>query len=170
MTLPAAIQALEDLAGDPRTGLPEDLFLFASRITPLVNVDLLIQDHDHRTLLTWRSDSHYGSGWHIPGGVIRYQETTRHRVHEVARLELGASVDFDSAPIAVMESMAPTRNRGHFISLLYRCRLTSTLDPQRAAAVPPAPGTWRWHPRPPEDLLPVHHMYRGFLSQLSMLH
>ena len=35
-----AIRILDDLAGDPRTGLPEDLFLFISRMTPLVNVDL----------------------------------------------------------------------------------------------------------------------------------
>jgi len=77
MIMPDAIRALEDISGDLRTSLPEDLFLFASRITPLVNVDLLTQDHDHRTLLAWRSDSHYGAGWHIPG-VIRYQETVHH--------------------------------------------------------------------------------------------
>jgi ADP-ribose pyrophosphatase YjhB (NUDIX family) len=164
MTLTDAVHLLDELAGDPRTGLPEELFLFMSRITPLVNVDLLIQDDDHRTLLTWRSDEHHGAGWHIPGGIIRYKETAHQRIREVARLELGASVDFEPVPVAVMESIASERNRGHFISLLYRCRLTSALDPRRqAAGDPPDIGTWRWHTGPPPDLLEVHNMYRTFL-------
>ncbi len=165
MTLPDAVRLLDHLAGDPRTGLPEELFLFVSRITPLINVDLLLQDPFHRTLLTWRSDELHGAGWHIPGGIIRYKESAHQRIREVARLELGASVDFDPAPIAVMESFSQERNRGHFISLLYRCRLTSELDPQlRAGSGPPQPGAWRWHAGPPTDLLEVHHMYRPFLE------
>ena len=47
------IEALEAGQGDPRRGLPDDVFLFVSRIVPLVNVDLLIQDDRSRTLLTW---------------------------------------------------------------------------------------------------------------------
>ena len=167
MTLPDAIRVLEELSGDPRSGLPEDLFLFASRITPLVNVDLLIQDDRHRTLLTWRSDDHYGQGWHVPGGIIRYKEPAHQRIREVARQELGASVEFDPAPIAVMESMAPggERNRGHFIFLLYRCRLNSPPDPHlQAATDPPEPGSWRWHAGPPADLMEVHNMYKSFLE------
>ena len=164
MTLPEAVRLLDDLAGDPTTGLPEELFLFVSRLTPLVNVDLLIQDDAHRTLLTWRSDQYYGSGWHVPGGVVRYKETAHQRIREVARKELGATVDFEPTPLTVTESFARERNRGHFISLLYRCRLTSPLDPRlQAATDPPQPGSWRWHSGPPPDLLEVHNMYQTFL-------
>jgi ADP-ribose pyrophosphatase YjhB (NUDIX family) len=163
--LTEAIALLDELAADPGIGLPEEIFLLVSRLTPLVNVDLLIQDPDRGTLLTWRSDQHYGAGWHIPGGIIRYKETARHRISEVARLELGATVDFDPAPIAVIESIAPERDRGHFISLLYRCRLTSPPHPrQQAAAHPPEPGSWQWHTRSPADMLPVHNIYRRFLD------
>jgi ADP-ribose pyrophosphatase YjhB (NUDIX family) len=168
MTLPDAIRILEDLAGDPRTGLPEDLFLFISRMTPLVNVDLLIQDDRRRTLLTWRSDEHHGAGWHVPGGIIRFQETAHHRIREVARLELGASIEFEPSPISVMESISPHQqkpDRSHFISLLYRCRLSSPLDPRlQAATHPPAPGNWQWHAGSPPDLLAVHQMYRQFID------
>jgi ADP-ribose pyrophosphatase YjhB (NUDIX family) len=164
MTLPDAVRLLDEFAGDPATGLPEELFLFVSRVTPLVNVDLLIQDDHHRTLLTWRSDEYHGAGWHVPGGIIRYKETAHQRIREVARQELSASVDFEPAPAAVMEAFSRQRNRGHFISLLYRCRLTSQLDPQRQATTdPPEPGSWRWHSGPPADLLEVHNMYRKFL-------
>ena len=165
MTLPEAIRLLDQFAGDPNQGLPEDLFLFISRITPLVNVDLLIQGPQHRTLLTWRSDEHHGAGWHVPGGIIRYKETAHQRIHEVARQELGASVEFDPAPLAVMESIVADRNRGHMIALLYRCRLTSDPDPHlETASDPPAPGSWRWHTVSPPDLLPAHRMYRPFLD------
>jgi ADP-ribose pyrophosphatase YjhB (NUDIX family) len=165
MTPPDAIRLLDALAADPREGLPEELFLFVSRITPLVNVDLLIQDQARRTLLTWRSDDHYGPGWHVPGGIIRYKETAHQRIHEVARQELGASVEFDPTPLAVTESIAGERNRGHFISLLYRCRLKSALDPGlQAAGDPPAPGSWQWHASAPADLLEAHDIYRRFLD------
>jgi colanic acid biosynthesis protein WcaH len=165
MTLPDAIHTLDQLSGDPRSGLPDDLFLFISRVTPLVNVDLLIQDAARRTLLTWRSDKDYGSGWHIPGGIIRYKEPAHDRIREVARLELGASIEFDSSPVAVMESIARERNRGHFISLLYRCRLTSEPDLQRRANThPPQPGKWRWHDGAPPDLLEVHNIYKSFMA------
>jgi colanic acid biosynthesis protein WcaH len=165
ISLTEAIQALDEVAGDPRGGLPEELFLFVSRITPLVNVDLLIQDERRGTLLTWRSDQHYGAGWHIPGGIIRYKENAHDRIREVARTELGAVVDFDPAPLAVIESIGAERNRGHFISLLYRCHLASTPDPRRQAAMnPPETGSWRWHTGSPDDLLEVHNVYRPFLE------
>jgi hypothetical protein len=42
VTLRRCIEALEAAIGDPRRGLPEEIFRFVSRITPLINVDLLI--------------------------------------------------------------------------------------------------------------------------------
>jgi len=168
MTMHDAIRLLDEVAGEPGVGLPEELFLFVSRITPLVNVDLLIQDERRHTLLTWRSDEYYGAGWHIPGGIIRFQETAQHRIGEVARIELGASVEFEPAPVTVVESFVrkgQERNRGHAISLLYRCRLTSPLDPlQRASTDPPAPGSWQWHAGSPPDLLEVQRIYGQFID------
>ncbi len=119
--LSVAIRKIENNIDKAETGLPEELFLFVSRVTPLINVDLLIQDQRKRTLLTWRDDRFYGPGWHVPGGIIRYKETAEDRIHSVARLELDAEVAFDSAPIFVLESISSERkDRGHFISLLYR--------------------------------------------------
>ena len=37
------VARLENSIPDPHQGLPEEVFLFLSRITPLVNVDLLIR-------------------------------------------------------------------------------------------------------------------------------
>ena len=90
---PGSIDALENLVVDSRQGLPEDLFLFVTRLTPMINVDLLIRDGEGRTLLTWRDDGYdYSPGWHIPGGIIRYKECRGERVQAVAQKELGTSV------------------------------------------------------------------------------
>ena len=157
------IAELERAIGDPHLGLPEPVFLFLSRIAPLVNVDLLIKDNGGRTLLTWRHDQHYGPGWHIPGGVIRYKETAADRIKAVAALELGAAVDFDPAPIRVLETISPDRDRAHAISLLYRCRFLTAPDPSlEARSNPQRAGAWRWHASAPADLLTVHRPYAEF--------
>jgi colanic acid biosynthesis protein WcaH len=164
MDLPALIENLESAIGDPHQGLPPDVFLFVSRITPLVNVDLLIQDEQRRTLLTWRDDEFYGSGWHIPGGIIRYKETAADRIRACAREELGAAVTFDAVPVLLLESIDSQKDRGHFLSLLFRCRLSSPPDDARQAkADPPSAGAWKWHRGAPRDLLAIHQRYAPFL-------
>lgn len=145
---------------------PDALFLFISRTTPLVNVDLLIQDAAARTLLTWRSDDFYGPGWHLPGGVIRFKEAAGDRIRAVAALELGMSVEFDAAPIAVHECIArDRRDRGHFVSLLYRCRVHHGPEPAlENRDEEPRAGQWRWHSRCPQDLIPEQRAYAAFLG------
>lgn len=161
------IAALETAVGDPRQGLPEEVFRLVSRITPLANVDLLIQDPARGTLLTWREDEFFGSGWHLPGGVIRYKETAGQRVLACARAELGADVAFDDVPIAIAEGINEQDTRGHHIALLFRCRLQSEPDASRRAASPqPAPGQWRWHARCPDDLLAAQRPYARYFIRV----
>ena len=163
--LAALIRQLESHI-DPRTGgLPEELFLFVSRITPLVNVDLLIRDDSKRTLLTWRSDRFFGPGWHVPGGIIRHKEAAADRIHAVARLELGAAVTFDPAPILFSENIRSAwRDRGHGVSLLYRCRLAGPPDPRwRYTPEAPQPGQWLWHEKCPENLIREQLVYVPFM-------
>jgi colanic acid biosynthesis protein WcaH len=159
----ASISALESAIGDPHDGLPPDVFLFVSRIAPLINVDLLIQDPDGRTLLTWRDDQFYGPGWHVPGGIIRYRESTVERIRACAREELDAGVSSDPAPLLVSETFRRERTRGHFISLLYRCRLLSAPDAARHATSEPRSGQWRWHARRPPNLLEEQRSYAQFM-------
>ena len=157
-----AISVLEKYA-EPGADLPEELFLFVSTLTPLVNVDLLIKDERNRTLLTWRDDAFYGAGWHVPGGIIRYKEQAQERIRKVAEQELGCAVLAESAPTFITESFSGSLERGHFVSLLYRCRLTSDPEPRLQARETPTPGQWRWHLTAPGDLLQVHRVYAHFL-------
>jgi len=160
------IRRVEGYIETPTQTLPEEVFLFISRISPLVNVDLLIQDDRGRTLLTWRSDRFFGPGWHVPGGIIRHKETAADRIRAVAKLELAASITFEPAPILVHESIRPDqRDRAHAISLLYRCRLASDLN-ELSQFTPgaPVPDQWQWHERCPENLIPEQRAYCPFIG------
>lgn len=161
------ILKLEDYFKTGGKALPEELFLFVSRVTPLINVDLLIQDNYKRTLLTWRDDSFYGPGWHVPGGIIRYKETAEYRIHSVAYQELGVEVEFDSSPIFVLQNISKARrDRGHLIALLYRCRLKSKLsEMHRFKPEKPAPDQWFWHEHTPENLIAEQRAYSIFMGE-----
>lgn len=161
-----ALERLTHAIGDPSQGLPEEVFHFVSSIVPMVNVDLLIRNEQGETLLTWRDDGFFPPGWHVPGGIIRYKETAGQRIHAVAANELGTCVRYENKPVAVNEIiMEPSwRIRGHFISLLYQCTLLK--PPAVARAMPgktPQAGEWAWHRRCPDDILPVHEIYREFM-------
>lgn len=156
---------LESFIGNPSEGLPEEIFLLVSRITPLINVDLLIKNEQKHTLLTWRHNGYYSPGWHIPGGIIRYKETTADRINAVAATELGAQVTFNKNPLRIHELIHPLRrNRGHFISLLYECTLVGSLDNTlKYNEGIPKPGQWAWHGKCPDNLISVHEIYRAYI-------
>jgi colanic acid biosynthesis protein WcaH len=161
-----SIDLLESSIGDPSRGLPEDVFFFVSGITPLVNVDLLIKNSRRQTLLVWRDDGLYPAGWHVPGGIVRFKEKATDRIKAVAAAELGTEVRFRKEPLAVNEVIEPARRvRGHFISFLYECRLirppAERLRHKRGAL---KPGQWAWHTTCPSNIIPVHEMYRKFLT------
>lgn len=162
------IDTLESQIGNPSQGLPRDVFLFVSRLTPMINVDLLVKNAKKETLLTWRKDEYY-AGWHVPGGIVRFKETIMARIGAVAKGELGASVEFGKAPLAMIEQRNPTRDtRGHFISLLYGCTLTSSLNPTLEYKTGPVKnGQWAWHAGCPENLISVHEVYRKFIVESS---
>lgn len=160
------INLLESLIRNASEGLPEDIFLFVSRIIPMVNVDLLIKNEKNHTLLTWRNDIYHGPGWHVPGGIIRYKETISDRIKAVAASELGVKIRFRENPLAINETIHPARkNRGHFISLLYGCRLISSLDENlKFKKDAPRPGQWAWHGKCPDNIISVHEIYREFIK------
>ena len=165
--LELVVDHLESLVPSPQLGLPEPVFGLLSRIAPLVGVDLLIKDEEGRTLLTWRHDESYGPGWHVPGGILRYKETARHRIDEVARLELRARVEVISKPLSVEEVVRPdSANRGHIVSLLFRCRLLTALD-ESLHFNPDVPraGYWQWHRHCPDNLIREQRAYESYFGK-----
>lgn len=164
MTLSNAIAFMEKKISDPSIGLPDDIFLFISRNTPMVNVDLLVKDERKRVLLAWRDDPYSGTGWHIPGGIIRYKEKFETRIHKVANLELHAEVDIDPLPLAINEVFCEQKNRGHFISLLFRVYLDESFELKNIGKNQNEAGFLKWHSKCPDNLIEVQNMYRSFIG------
>jgi len=163
MKLKEAISIIEAEIPDPKIGLPIEIFNLISRLTPLVNVDLLIKDENNRTLLSWRDDQFSGIGWHIPGGIVRFKETLATRINQTAQKEIGCLVEFNPTPIAINEINCSHITRGHFISFLYECNLTSTLTSNHITENPTDPGYLRWHDKCPLNIIPSHEIYRQYI-------
>lgn len=164
MNIADAIAFLDKDVLNPSAGLPDEVFFYISRVTPLVNVDLLIKDERGRTLLSWRNDQYAGKGWHLPGGIVRFKEKLETRVKKVAETEIGTSVDFNPNPIAINQIIHNQRKiRGHFISILYKCSLTADFVPENKGISNNDAGYLMWHADCPNDLLKFHDIYRKYL-------
>jgi len=160
-----AVKILDWSSKQPQFSLPDDIFYFVSRSTPLINVDLLVKDKNNRVLLSWRDDEYSGSGWHIPGGIIRYKENIKKRVDEVSRLELKGKVTFEIDPIAINEVIADKqKDRGHFISLLFNCSINDDYEINNGSLLPNDPGFLKWFQKCPKDLISWHEIYREYIE------
>lgn len=152
---------------DPSQGLPEEVFLFASSITPLVNVDLLIRDDNGRILLSWRDDKYHGKGWHIPGGIIRVKETFENRIHETALKELGCHVRHRESPIEIVPIiLKDNRERCHLISFIYECELPNDYRIDNGNKGEHDAGFLAWHEKFPPDMLDDHRFYRKYFRYI----
>lgn len=161
-----AIKFLDRQIPNPSLGLPHEVFQFISRMTPMVNVDLLIKDEKGRMLLSWRNDELNGSKWHIPGGIIRFKERMEHRIKKVAETEIGTPVEFDPVPIAINQIISKQNIRGHNISLLFKCFLSGTYIPKNIGLKKNDNGYLKWHDFCPKNLVKVQEIYRKYMETL----
>lgn len=145
------LNRITDMIEDPKDGLPEDVFEFLTTLTPMINVDLLICNSEGEILLAWRDD-YCGHAWHIPGGIIRYKELAEERIQKTALKELGTEVIIEKGPVEIHEIIMPHQIRGHFISMLYECRLPSGyVIPENRVwnSSEQIPGTLQWFSKNP---------------------
>ena len=166
-SLDKLINKIEKKIENPSKGLPEDIFRFISRITPLINVDLLIQNKKKGTLLTWRNAGEkYAAGWHVPGGIIRIGEKIHKRLIKVAKTELGAKIIFNKNVKEINEIHLDQKNRKHFVSLLYKCKLKTKLrnqlDFKKNKKL--VQDTWCWFKKPPKKLIKSHYIYKKYIK------
>lgn len=162
--LAACIRELEELLPHPESGIGSQMFEYLSKITPIVNVDLLIKNKEGSVLLSWRQDE-CGTGWHIPGGIIRYKETAKERIRKVMKEEIGVSLGYQEKPLAIEEIIMDQETRGHFISLLYQCYIKEA-SPRVKETPPFKPGDLKWHKSFPENMVKgQREVYRKYFNE-----
>ena len=165
MNLQKLRDSLEGALKKPEEGLSDEVFTFVASVTPMVNVDLLLQDKYGRVLLAWRRGE-IGDGWHIPGGIIRFKEDFRTRIIRTAQKELGTKVTFDEQPLTINQIFMPYQRRGHFISFLHRCYLPDGYTINNDNRNPNDEGYLAWHDRMPDSFITGQGVYRRFLEEL----
>lgn len=164
MNIIDAIAILDKCVLNPSKGLPNEIFFYISRTTPLINIDLLIKDELGRTLLSWRDDPLAGKGWHLPGGIVRFKETLETRIKKVAETEIGTLMNFDFNPLAINQIIHKEyKNRAHFISILYKCSLSTSFVPKNKGLSNTDSGYLKWHSSCPNNLLKFQEFYKKYL-------
>lgn len=164
-------QYLQQHGIEPEKGLGEELFLFVSSLTPIVNVDLLVYNKQGQFLLTRRNDPHCGVGWHVPGGCVRFKETFEDRVRKVAEKELGiTNLKFEQEPIKVFEIFSNKKReiinqdeRAHFITLVFRCEAPADYQIDNGSLNESDAGYIKWFDKVPEDLLEIQDCYKAII-------
>ena len=151
----------------PETGLGEEMFLFASTLMPVVNVDLLVRNSKGEFLLSWRDDPRCGTGWHIPGGCIRFRESVSERAQKTALREFGHPVALASDVLHVFEIFAsdnrPITNqneRAHFMTLVITGNMPDDFCIEKQSASPGEAGYLQWFAELPDNLLSVQDCYK----------
>ena len=167
----AAAELLRSAELPSEQGLPEPLFLLASALVPLPNIDLLVVNGAGQLLLSRRSDPFFEHSWHIPGGCMRYGESFEQRIQATAVRELGCEVTFDSEPLAVRNvlrggnrALAHPRERGHNVAILFRCALPETYRPDNGDKTENDAGYLRWFDRLPPDFMKLQYVYDDILT------
>ena len=70
--------------------------------------------------MTWRNDEYAGKGWHLPGGIIRVNETFLERANQVALNELNISIKKIAGPFDINQVIFKDMYyRSHFINTSY---------------------------------------------------
>ena len=159
------IAELERNVTNASEGLPDEIFYFVSRVTPFVNVDLLIDIPGKGILLTWRDDGYVSAGWHIPGGIIRFKEKAKKRIDLVAKEELGIKIDLARGPVEINEIFANHKDRAHFISLLYSCNIDKKNLEIINDKILLNPKQISFFKKKPKNLISSHEIYASFFSE-----
>lgn len=85
------IKQLVRLLGKLRWPVPYPVFLAICKSIPIIAIDLALMPDSKHVLLTYRDDDFY-KGWHIPGSVLRYDDSIAKAHQRVASSELGVSI------------------------------------------------------------------------------
>lgn len=113
-------------------------FLDIINSTPLVSIDLIIEDHNERYLLGQRANKPAQGFWFVPGGRIRKNETLQLAFERIVTTELGASciesLNFDDAKLLGAYDHIYSDNfaneadvNTHYVALGYKLSVTEAI-------------------------------------------
>lgn len=159
------VYILNKLIKKPGNGLPEPIFYFATRITPIVNIDLLIISKKYGYFLTWRDDEFAGRGWHLPGGIVRINETLLERARHVSINEINLNIKNITGPFDMNEVIVKKNYyRSHFVSFLFKCYLSEE-EENFLLRLSKLNSSSKFFKSQPADLIKCHYIYKNHFNK-----
>lgn len=115
-------------------------FLQVIHHTPLVAIDLILEDGEGRILVGLRRNNPAKGWWFVPGGRILKDETLDEAFARISRKELGVELHRDHARLlGVYEHIYPDNVDNadfgtHYVVIGYRMRMPDAVDMAEFAA------------------------------------
>ncbi|MBN2350515.1 MAG: GDP-mannose mannosyl hydrolase [Bacteroidales bacterium] len=106
------------------------------RNTPLISIDLIIKNSEHKILLGWRTNAPAKDTWFVPGGRISKNETLPHAFKRISEAETGVQVPVEKSEfLGIYEHIYPgdnvTKNPDfgtHYIVLAFTLQLDINMN------------------------------------------
>lgn len=117
--------------------IDKETFLKIVDSTPLVSIDLILEDQQGRILLGMRNNSPAKNYWFVPGGIIRKNERLSEAFKRVSSVELGFELSISDATLyGVFEHLYEDNFFGaqgintHYVVLAYKVKAKEYLKIQ----------------------------------------
>jgi colanic acid biosynthesis protein WcaH len=114
--------------------LTDEEFKHIVKNTPLISIDLVIENLQGEILLGWRNNLPARGYWFVPGGRILKDERFPDAFVRIAKAETGLELSLEDAVfLGIYEHIYPNENFSgdpdfgtHYIVVSYRIKLTET--------------------------------------------
>ncbi|MDH5471659.1 MAG: GDP-mannose mannosyl hydrolase [Gammaproteobacteria bacterium] len=112
----------------------EQKFLNIIDQTPLVSIDLIIENPEGKILLGMRNNKPAQNYWFVPGGRIRKNETLEQAMKRISKTELGFEIDINDTELIGAYDHIYTDNfanakdiNTHYVALGHRYKLKNEI-------------------------------------------
>jgi len=117
--------------------IDKETFLQIVDSTPLVSIDLILENQQGKVLLGMRNNSPAQSYWFVPGGIIRKNERLSDAFKRISSVELGAELIItDAKLIGAFEHIYEDNFLGkqgintHYVVLAYKIKAKEHFKPK----------------------------------------
>ncbi len=125
---------------NPKGDLPFEIFLAISKMVVFTACEIVVVNEKKEILLCWRNDR-WWTGWHFPGGLLRFGEKFEQRLKKTAVAELGVKLLSSKFLFPVNY---PVSKRGQDVGLIFLCKVSGQ------------PKSGKFFKSPPKDLIFEH--------------
>ena len=117
--------------------IDKENFLQIINLTPLVSIDLILEDQQQKFLLGKRNNRPAKGYWFVPGGIIRKNEKISEAIKRISSAELGTAFSITNATLfGVYEHLYEDNFSGaqgistHYVVLAYKIKVVKNFKIQ----------------------------------------